>query len=313
MRSHEQLARLLGLVPYLRARRGVSVSEAAEAFGVTRRQLIDDLNTLWFCGLPGGLPGDLIEIDMDAVTGGGVILLDNADYLSRPMRLRPDEVHALLVAVDSLVAVAPASARGAIDSVRRKLTGLCGSAPVGVQIEVAAGEAGRREQLLAAIEAGARVRLTYHGTQRTTTPLVDPVRLDVVGGYAYLQAWSLDAGAWRSYRVDRIAEVSLSGEAADRGEPPKPGAWFDQASDRLVLRLRPGAQWVIEYLPTLSVEHDGPDLIATFPVLARAWAVSLVLRLGPDAEVVGPDQAMADARAEAAAALARYLGPETTG
>lgn len=309
MKSQAQLARLLGLVPYLCARPGVTVAEAAESFGVSRKQLLSDLNTLWFCGLPGGLPGDLIEIDMEAVDSDGVIHIANADYLTRPMRLRPDEVHALMVAVEALDAVAPSSAREAIDSVRRKLAGLRGSTPAGIEIEVAAGEASIRDQVVGAIAARQRLRLTYHGTHRTTTPLVDPARLDVVGGYAYLEAWSLEAPGWRSYRADRIVSVEAAGPAEDHGDPPAAGDWFGKTSEHLVLKLRPGAQWVLEYLPATSVEKDGPDLVATFPVLTRAWASSLVLRLGPEAEVIGPPHALEDARAEAAAALARYREP----
>lgn len=78
-----QVARLLAMVPYLQARPGVPIAEVAEAFG-DARQVLADLNVLWMCGLPGGLPDDLIEIDMDAVEGEGIVHLGNANYLSRP-------------------------------------------------------------------------------------------------------------------------------------------------------------------------------------------------------------------------------------
>ncbi|MGI5952117.1 MAG: WYL domain-containing protein, partial [Brooklawnia sp.] len=61
-----KVRRLLALVPYLQAHRGIPVAEVTRTFGITEPQLIDDLKKLWMCGLPGGLPDDLIEIDMDA-------------------------------------------------------------------------------------------------------------------------------------------------------------------------------------------------------------------------------------------------------
>ena len=45
------------------------------------------------CGLPGGYPDDLIDVDLDALEGpdgvrtDGVIRVSNADYLARPLRL----------------------------------------------------------------------------------------------------------------------------------------------------------------------------------------------------------------------------------
>ena len=97
--SIEQVARLLALVPYLQAHPDVDLDATAEAFGVTPRRLLADLEVLWFVGLPGGLPGDLIDIDMDAVQEQGRIRLSNAEYLARPMRFTIEEVTSLIVAL----------------------------------------------------------------------------------------------------------------------------------------------------------------------------------------------------------------------
>ena len=45
---------------------------------------------LFLCGLPGGYPDDLIDVDLEALEGDGVIRVSNADYLARPLRLTPD-------------------------------------------------------------------------------------------------------------------------------------------------------------------------------------------------------------------------------
>ncbi|MGE5719915.1 MAG: WYL domain-containing protein, partial [Nocardioidaceae bacterium] len=85
--ARDQVARLLALVPYIQSRDEVSLDQAAADFGVRPAQIVKDLNVLWFCGLPGLGMGDLIDIDMDALEGEGVIRLSNADYLTRPLRL----------------------------------------------------------------------------------------------------------------------------------------------------------------------------------------------------------------------------------
>src|SRR6266700_2297711 len=83
----ERFRRLLTMVPYLVQHPGVSVSEVRKRFGITRGQLVADLNLLFVCGLPGYGPGDLIEAFVD----GSRVWIRLADYFARPLRLTPAE------------------------------------------------------------------------------------------------------------------------------------------------------------------------------------------------------------------------------
>ena len=102
--ARDQVGRLLTLVPYLHARGTVHVDEAARDLGTTPKQLVKDLKVLLMCGLPGGYPDDLIDVDLDALEedGDGVIRVSNADYLARPLRLTPTEASAVIVALRAL-------------------------------------------------------------------------------------------------------------------------------------------------------------------------------------------------------------------
>jgi proteasome accessory factor C len=82
--AREQVARLLTLVPYLHARGQVGVDEAATLLGVGPDQVVRDLKVLFMCGLPGGYPDDLIDVDLDSLESDGLIRVSNADY--RPVR-----------------------------------------------------------------------------------------------------------------------------------------------------------------------------------------------------------------------------------
>jgi proteasome accessory factor C len=100
-RAGERLGRLLNLVPYLLARPGIPVAEAAADLGVSERQLRDDLELLWVCGLPGYGPGDLIDMAFD---GDRVTVTYDAG-IDRPLRLTHDEALALIVALRMLAQV----------------------------------------------------------------------------------------------------------------------------------------------------------------------------------------------------------------
>ena len=118
------MVRLLTLVPYLHARGSVRVDEAAADLGVTPAQLVSDLKVLFMCGLPGGYPDDLIDVDLDALEGeegDGVIRVSNADYLARPLQLSPTEATALIVALRAMRNGAADDTREVVDRTLAKL------------------------------------------------------------------------------------------------------------------------------------------------------------------------------------------------
>src|SRR6266536_5904844 len=93
--SADRLGRLLNLVPYLLARPGIRIAEAAADLGVTEKQLRKDLELLWMCGLPGYGPGDLIDLSFE----GDTIVVTHDAGMNRPLRLTGGEATALLVAL----------------------------------------------------------------------------------------------------------------------------------------------------------------------------------------------------------------------
>lgn len=313
--SAEQVGRLLALIPFLQSHRGASVADAARTFGVSEQQIIADLGITWMCGLPGGLPDDLIEIDMDAAREGGRIDLTNADYLSRPTRFTPDEAMSLMVALRVVAELVPAELAPAVASALAKLESLTGDRTgERVVIEVSAGVDQVREALTRAIENRARVRLHYDSATRSSQPLVDPVRIDLRDGVAYLQAWSLDRAAWRTFRIERISACESTGaQAEDHGPAPDPEpGWFNhlRGDNEITLALAPGVAWAGEYYPTTLtpprlLDAAGPDeVVCTFPVADPEWSVGLQLRLGSRARVVDPPHAGDEAAQRALDALA---------
>lgn len=313
MSSADQVARLLALVPYLQQHPDADLRQTAALFRVTPKQLVADLNVLWYCGLPGGMPGDLIEVDMDAVAEQGRIRLTNADYLTRPLRFTLDEAMSLAVALRALLELGDAALASSVRSALAKLEAVVGEEGPRVGVRLAGGEEAVRAGLVTAIESGVGVRLTYHGASRdaTTTPLVDPARVVVRDGVGYLDAYSQDRGAWRTYRLDRIVGVEATAEPrGDHGAPPEvDGGWLDHRPDaaEVVVDVAPDARWITEYHPVRAVipAPDGGARI-TLLVADPAWFRRLLLRLGPAVRAVDPPEAARSAGEEARAALALY-------
>jgi proteasome accessory factor C len=327
--SKAQVRRLLSLVPYLRAHDGVSVTEAAAAFNVSEKQIRGDLSVLWMCGLPGLSPGDLIDIDMDAVDGEGVIHLSNADYLTRPLRLSADEALALILALRTLANVAGSGEQDAIDRTLSKLQTVAGDRDATgaqterAQVSIAGADDDVGAQILDGLQRGKRLDLTYDVASRaeTTRRLVDPLRVFVLDGSGYLEAWCHSAQDLRRFRLDRIAAVAttdldVAEHDVDLGDLS--AGWFEVLKDAplVTLALDRDAAWVAEYYPAESVTpaEDGA-VTASMRISDPAWLRRLLLRLGGHGRVVAPEGAgdsAADAAAEALDQYAALAGRPST-
>lgn len=317
MTSADQVRRLLALVPYLRQHAGVPLATAARAFGVSERQLRSDLSIVWMCGLPGGMPGDLIEVDMEAVDGEGTITLTNADYLARPMRFTLDEALSLAVALRAVQEVADSATSAAVETALAKLDTITGAGETSrVAFSAASGPDDFRDALAGAIASGVSVRLTYDGLARaeTTTPLVDPVQLAMRDGYTYLEAWSHERGGWRTYRLDRIAGVESTDQGVtEHGAPPdRPGGWLDSldSAAAVTLDLDEQARWVTEYYPMRLVTPTSTGYRAELLVADPGWLRGLLLRLGEQVRVLEPASAQTSAVDAAAETLRLYAALE---
>ena len=316
MTSRAQVRRLLSLVPYLREHDGVAMADVAAAFGINVKTLREDLSVLWMCGMPGLAPGDLIDIDMDAVDGEGVIHLSNADYLTRPLRLSADEALALVLALRTLRGIAGPGKRDAVDRALKKLEAAAGNLPATDQATVAVTAA--RDDIQARVndglQRGKRLDLTYDVASRaeTTRRMVDPLRVFVLEGYGYLEAWCYLAQALRTFRLDRIAAVEVTDmdvEPHDVELRDLTSGWFERLRDSplVTLELQPWAAWVAEYYPTETVSRteDG-GLVVALRVTDPAWLRGLLLRLCGGARVLAPPGAGDSAVEAAQEALDQY-------
>jgi proteasome accessory factor C len=298
--AKDQVARLLTLVPFLHTHGQVRIDEAARALGVDEEQLVKDLMVLLMCGLPGGYPDDLIDVDLDALEAG-VIRVSNADYLARPLRLTPTEASAIIVALRALRNGAKDDTREVVDRALTKLEAAAAEGSAATQIDPGLNAADADQALLAvrlrrAVEQRRQVRLTYYVPARDeeSERVVDPHGLITHRGLTYLDAWCHSAEAPRLFRLDRVAaaEVLDSTVAVPDVAPRDLGdGLFTSSSDTtpVTLRLQRQAHWVTEYYPMDDIRpQDDGTLEVDLQVADERWLTRLLLRLAPYAEVVAP-------------------------
>jgi proteasome accessory factor C len=316
--STERLQRLLALVPYVVSRKAVGLAETAAAFGVSERELVDDLNLLWCVELRAPDPYCPIDLSYE----GGEIVVSQAESMGRPLRLAVDEASALLVALRMLAEVPGLDDRSALFRLIAKLEAAAGeaasvSAQVAVQVDAhRRGTEDTAARIRGALSAGRRLHLRYYvpGRDEATERDVDPMRLLVVEGRPYLEAWCLRAEGVRLFRLDRV----LALEVLDVPAAPPPEATpvdvdqglFRPSPDdvRVELELSAAGRWVAEYYPCESVSdlEDG-RLRVVLRTPDTGWVRRLALRLGEDGRVISPASLVTEVRQAATAALANYV------
>jgi proteasome accessory factor C len=313
--STERLQRLLALVPYVVSRQSVGLAETAAAFGISQRELVDDLNMLWCVELRAPDPYCPIDLSYE----GGEIVVSQAESIARPLRLAVDEAAALLVALRMLAEMPGLEDRSALNRLIAKLETAAGeaasvSAQVAIEVD-SHNDSGYTDTIRDALDRGRRLHLTYYvpGRDESTERDVDPMRLLVADGRPYLEAWCLRAEAMRLFRLDRVLSLAV----LDVPSSPPPDAQpvdvdtglFHPSSDdiRVELELSAEGRWVSEYYPCESVT-DLPD--GRLRVVLRTPDAGLVRRLalrsGEDLRVLAPSSLVDEIREAATAALAQY-------
>jgi predicted DNA-binding transcriptional regulator YafY len=218
--------RLLRLLSLLQMRPRWAGPELAERLGVTERTVrrdVDRLRTLGYVveSLPGAQGGYRLE--------GGAnmppLLLDDDEATAVAIALRGAAVgpvggleDASLSALSKLDRVLPPRLRTRVDSLREATVFLQRADPgVDPDVLVTAAHAGA---------SGERLRLVYRDRQeRETERRIEPHRLVCTGRRWYLVARDVDrtdddAGGWRTFRVDRVVELTRTGHRFHLDDPP---------------------------------------------------------------------------------------------
>jgi proteasome accessory factor C len=317
----DRLVRLLNMVPYFQANPRITRAEAAAKLGVTSKQLEADLNQLWMCGLPGYGPGDLIDFEFS----GETVEVTFSAGIDRPLRLTSPEATGLLVALRALAdipgVVDPEAARSAI----AKIAAAAGAAGHDGTVSALDAPAPLESRAAAAVRAAVRdktaLAIDYYAASRDTltSRVIDPIRVLLVGGHSYLEAWSRESEGVRLFRFDRIVDASQLNEPAAPPAPvlqaPPDTALFDgdPALPSATLRIAPSASWMFEYYPLREVlELPDGSCEAVMTYASEDWMTRLVLGFGAAVRVLEPESLALRVRDAAAAAVESYQVAEST-
>lgn len=276
------------MLPWVIDHPGSTVDEVCERFGYSRSELFKDLNLVLVCGLPGYGPGEL----MDAFVDDDEVIVDAADYFSRPVRLTATEALMLLAGGMAVLSAgaAPDALRSAVEKLQRVI------APDAESVTVDIGSEPESAAILrGAITSGSVVTITYTalGSGKTTTRDVEPWAVFSTMGNWYLNGHCRHAQAERVFRLDRIREIAVTSEHFDRPEePPTPEVRYSPSVEDVTatIRLSPAAAWVADYYPVTVLEEGPNGKLVEFSATDPLVTARLLLRLGATARLETGDE-----------------------
>jgi proteasome accessory factor C len=314
--SEDQLKRMLQLVPFLVHNQGLHISEVAASFGVTRKELEDDLRILICSGLPEGYPDDLLDIQWE---DDHVFITQDLD-LNRPVRFTVDEACALLTGLETLNGLPELAEGSALESVTVKLMAAAGeeglkAGSIAVP-QVGPENSANLATIRQAITDGVQLHLTYFSAQRDSMSErdVDPLRLYSLDNTWYFEAYCHSAQGLRNFRLDRIEGLEPNGRKVTEAARPAEGfpvkLFTPNDDDTLVtVQLAPqGAGLADDYYAERTSPLPDGGLIAEIRFGSTTWLPMFVAQHGGAVRILAPAEVADAAHEWVIAALSRYGG-----
>ncbi|MFJ6195908.1 helix-turn-helix transcriptional regulator [Micromonospora sp. NPDC092111] len=302
-------SRLISLVLLLQSRETMTAGELARELEVSERTVYRDVLALSAAGVP---------VYADRGRAGGYRLLGG--YRTRLTGLTRDEAEALFLAG----LPGPASEMGLADAVASAELKVLAALPP--SLRDAPARTGQRfhldvpgwfrqsdpprwlAELARSVWRDGVVELRYRRGEREVTRRVAPYGLVLKNGVWYLVGRVDDAV--RTYRVDRVVGVEPTGETFVRDEDfDLGGHWREQAeaflrsmlTERITVRISPAGIRALRWAAESPLAYDeavtgagAPDgqgwMLTRLPVESVPVAYDLILRLGPEVEVLDPPE-----------------------
>ena len=196
----------LDLVPFITTHQGISIKDLAKEFAITSEELLDDLNTLWMCGLPGYTPLELIDLSFES----GYVSIRNAEILQKVRLLTKEELVVIAIGLDFLKESLSKDREDlvlAITSLQMKIKSLIGDiAQVTPTVDSA-----HRAVILRALKERKNLEIEYHSLIRDqiSTRVVTPLELGEDKGIEVLLAYCSKASGFRTFRLDNVKQAKL--------------------------------------------------------------------------------------------------------
>ena len=201
--------RLLDLVPYIVAHPGISITELAKEFSISRDEVLKDLNLLFLCGLPGYTPLELIDISFDEES----VVIRDPQNLAAPRNLNESEALIARIALAALEESTPKTSAAYLQiiALREKIAeAFSSSIPASAITFTLDKERATLEAIESAIKQELDLEMTYNNVTKdlSSRRSITPISIIAEDKRTLVSAYCHSAKALRTFNLAQISEVS---------------------------------------------------------------------------------------------------------
>jgi proteasome accessory factor C len=201
--------RLLDLVPYIVAHPGISITELAKEFSISRDEVLKDLNLLFLCGLPGYTPLELIDISFDEES----VVIRDPQNLAAPRNLNESEALIARIALAALEESTPKTSAAYLQiiALREKIAeAFSSSIPASAITFTLDKERATLEAIESAIKQELDIEMTYNNVTKDSSSRrsITPISIIAEDKRTLVSAYCHSAKALRAFNLAQISEVS---------------------------------------------------------------------------------------------------------
>jgi proteasome accessory factor C len=282
----DRTARALDLVPYLLEHQGISIPELAKAFGVSEKQINDDLVLIHMCGLPGYTPLELIDMYYE----DGYVTVSDPQSFKKPRSMNKIEMTSLLVSLDLLKSLRTDDVAKEIEALKLKLQeNMRFENPFVVVQNVENTE--MVETIERAIAKSTLLRIDYASGTKDKNSVRDilPIEIYVANGSTYLNAWCQSSKGDRTFRLDRILNYEMiEGSVVNQNRETSVQAVDSSPIELLVSKS--ARNFIEDNRAIIGHILEGEQLRIELNPIDREWLVRTILGFGGQIEVSKPKE-----------------------
>lgn len=291
-----EVERLLDLVPFLSVNPYISLKELSVEFGVSEREMSNELIALSMCGLPRYTPYELIDVSIES----GYVSISNHETLDIPRALSTGELTAFLLGLnlirDSLLnspeEKGSASKVAQVDSLIARLKAVLDT-PIDVELNTSSHFLTEIEKTIAN-RGSLLIRYLSSSDDAAKDREIHPLSLSREGQHIYLSAFCKSSQAHRNFRLDRIEAVTVVDAVIDenlitqmqRAEEDKESAEI-AAPMKVKLRILRNKR---RYAELLNIENIPSSGLVEIEVFSQVWLVRAISAARGDIEIVAGAQ-----------------------
>ena len=298
-----RLALQLAMMLWAHEHQPVSVSEVADHFGLDVDDAYSELYPLQ--GIEVAVNEEFHNLGV-VVDDDGEIFFDINPLFGRPRKLDRSEALGLLAVANAALGLPGTN----VEALKTGVSKLERALGVGSSVAIDIPD----PEFLKVVEQATRdrecIQIEYYArwAAEVSVRTVEPYETVNVSGDWYLRAHCRLRDDHRTFRVDRIEALELAGETHTRSDPGNEAFTGEEEAPVVTIEMPNSSRWMIEPLEA-SVMEDEEKLVVEIPVSSTIFLERLMLRLGPDARVVGKGPFEDLASTAAKRLLSRYEKP----